>query len=76
MDVCLEILNEQIKNFKESYIGLVGAYQGVLEFSNYSIDSRYSNRVQMYQKQLQSINDKLKGLYEHLLDLKNEVSKL
>lgn len=77
MDVCLEILNEQVKNFKENYIGLVGAFEGILEFSNYTVDTKYSgNRKPISQKQLNEMNKNLRDLHIQLLDLRDKVSKL
>ncbi len=75
MNVCLEILNEQVKNFKENYIGLVGAFEGILEFSGYAVESTH-NTVPIYQKQIEKINKNLRNLHEQLLELRDEVSKL
>jgi len=75
MNVCLEILVEQIKNFKENYYGLVGACINMLEFSNYTV---MENRLKCKRdiKSLRKINDNLKLLRDEMRNLKDFIDKL
>ncbi len=75
MDTCLDILREQIKNLKENYYNFMGSFTNMFEFSNYTIMDE-SNRIPIYTKQYKQINAKLKKLYQHLLELREEISNL
>ena len=75
MDTCLDILREQIKNLKENYYNFMGSFTNMFEFSNYTIMDG-SNRIPIYTKQYKQINAKLKKLYQHLLELREEISNL
>lgn len=75
MDNSLDILKEQINNIKENYYCFTGSYTNILEFSNYTIMDE-GNRIPIYTKQYKIINNKLKMLYEHILELREEISKL
>ena len=73
MNVCLEILGEQIENMKENYFCLIGGCQNMLEFSNYTIMSGIKEKN--YRK-LKMVNDRIKKLYEHLIEIKEDIIKL
>ena len=75
MDTCLDILREQIKNLKENYYNFMGSFTNMFEFSNYTIMDE-SNRIPIYTKQYKQINAKLKKLYQHLFELREEISNL
>ena len=75
MDTCLDILREHIKNLKENYYNFMGSFTNMFEFSNYTIMDE-SNRIPIYTKQYKQINAKLKKLYQHLLELREEISNL
>lgn len=75
MDTCLDILREQIRNLKENYYNFMGSFTNMFEFSNYTIMDE-SNRIPIYTKQYKQINAKLKKLYQHLLELREEISNL
>ena len=75
MDTCLDILREQIKNLKENYYNFMGSFTNMFEFSNYTIMDE-SNRIPIYTKQYKQLNAKLKKLYQHLLELREEISNL
>lgn len=75
MDTCLDILREQIKNLKENYYNFMGSFTNMFEFSNYTVMDE-SNKIPIYTKQYKQINAKLKKLYQHLLELREEISNL
>lgn len=75
MDTFLDILREQVKNLKENYYNFMGSFTNMFEFSNYTIMDE-SNRIPIYTKQYKEINAKLKKLYQHLLELREEISNL
>ena len=73
MNVCIEILEEQIGNMKENYFCLIGGCQNMLEFSNYTIMN--GNKERNYRKR-KVINNRIRKLYEHLLAVREDIIKL
>ena len=75
MDVCLEILKEQINNLKENYYCFIGACNNMMEFSNYTVmDERLKNKENIVE--LKQVNEKLKFLYQQMLKVKEDISDL
>lgn len=73
MDVCLEILREQIKALKFNYYSLIGRASEVLEFSNYTLLSETdvhdkSNAVK-FNREIKQIYDDLTSIRDNIYNL-------
>jgi hypothetical protein len=73
METSLEILKEQIENLKKEYYVLIGQCNNVMEFSNYTVSPERDINDKTLAK---SLNDKIKNLYQYMLDLREEIEKL
>ncbi len=75
MDVCLEILTEQIDIIKANYYELIGQCRNMFEFSNYAVISS-EKKSKTSQKKNKIINERTKNLYQTLLDLQSTIDEL
>lgn len=70
MNVCLDILSEQVEIIKENYFGLLGSCTNMLEFSNYSVSNGRKSRDYMKCKRL---NNRIKKLYDNMVAIREDI---
>ncbi|MBO6087055.1 hypothetical protein J6P92_01745 [bacterium] len=73
MNVCLDILTEQVEIMKENFFGLFGGCANMLEFSNYSISKGRKSRDYMRCKRL---NNRIKKLYDDMESICEDIRNL
>lgn len=75
MDSCIEILREQVETLKEIYYGFKGSYENLLTFSNYTVTNT-DNKRPIFIREYRKINKNLKGIYDKVMDMRDEIAKL
>ena len=73
MDLCIEILEEQINAMKENYYCLIGACTNLFEFSSYTVfNKEKTDNSQKYEL----LYKKIKVLREKMLQLRDDIANL